>query len=155
MVFFWQALFGLLLIEAFAFFFTVGKIGFLSTFFLWAAAAALGLWLVRKQGLSALQRLRTAPSQQVKAQDLEEGFYLLLAGLLFIFPGFVSDIVGFCLLFPATRRLAQKTQPQRTHSYHNPFQGRHDPSPGDDIVEGVYEVVEEQAAEPQRLARKP
>lgn len=154
MVFFWQILFGLLLIEAFAFFFTVGKIGFLSTFCLWAAAAALGLWLVRKQGLSALQRFRTAPAQQVKAQDLEEGFYLLLAGLLFIFPGFVSDTVGFALLFPAIRRFARKAQPQEARGYYSPFQDRRD-TPGDDIVEGVYEVIEDPAPDPQRLMRKP
>lgn len=151
MVFFWQALFGLLLIEAFVFFFTVGEIGFLSTFCLWVLAAALGLRIVRKQGLSALERLRTAPSGRIRPQDLEEGFYLLLAGLLFIFPGFVSDLAGFALLLPATRFFAKKMQSQNTKS---PFHQSNAPADGD-VIEGVYQVVDEPVSETQKLSRKP
>lgn len=154
MVFFGQALFGLLLIEAVTFFFTVSVIGFLLTFCLWAAAAALGLLLVRKQGLSALRNFQSSPSQQIKSQDLEKGFYLLIAGLLFIFPGFISDIAGFALLLPATQHFAQKYQPRGMEmSGASPFSAPR-PAQGDDVVEGVYEVVEDTPQDPRRIGEK-
>ena len=40
---------------------------------------------------------------QLPAQEMAEGLLLAVAGALLITPGFVTDIIGFLILFPLTR----------------------------------------------------
>jgi len=40
------------------------------------------------------------------ADEMLDGLFLLLAGILMVFPGFVSDVFGVLLLLPPVRRLA-------------------------------------------------
>ena len=67
--------------------------------------ALAGAWLVRLQGLSALNRVReTAARGELPAIELLEGLFLLAAGALLLTPGFFTDIVGFACLMPPLRR---------------------------------------------------
>lgn len=81
------------------------EIGAFATVYLVIFTAALGIWLVRRQGLSVLARVRaTAERDEPPALELAEGALLLLAGLTLLIPGFVTDAVGFLLLIPPLRQ---------------------------------------------------
>jgi len=68
------------------------------------ATAILGTWLVRQQGVTVLRDLQSSLEQ---ARDplapLAHGAMILLAGALLLTPGFLTDAIGFILLFPAFR----------------------------------------------------
>lgn len=70
-------------------------------------AGLLGVGLLRLQGRMILGRLREAlalgETPEVGARELFSGLCVALAGLLLIFPGFVSDGLALLLLVPALR----------------------------------------------------
>ncbi len=91
-----------------------GLIGLLPTLGLILLTAALGTWQLRAQGLSTLARARRQMDQgQLPAQELYDGFCLIIAGALLLTPGFVTDAVGFALFVPAFRRLLRHFIAQR------------------------------------------
>ncbi len=68
--------------------------------------AALGAALVRRQGLAALARFRSATEAgELPALTIMEGLALLVAGALLLTPGFFTDAVGFVLLTPPLRQV--------------------------------------------------
>jgi len=70
------------------------------------ATAVVGVALVRLQGLSTLARIQAGARQgEVPADEVLAGAGLLVAGLLLIVPGFVTDALGFALLVPPVRML--------------------------------------------------
>ena len=82
------------------------SIGALTTLILMVVSALLGSQLVRSQGLATLLNMRNRMQQgEAPAGDMLQGIWLAVAGFLFIFPGFVSDILALLLLQPAIRRL--------------------------------------------------
>jgi len=79
-------------------------IGALPTIVLTLLTAALGIWLVRLQGLGVLARVgRSLAADELPALDLMDGALLLVAGLFLLLPGFVTDALGFLLLIPPVR----------------------------------------------------
>ena len=84
-------------------------IGALATILLLILSGFFGMYLLRHQGLSTLAKFqRDMQAGQRPAQALLEGSMMLLGGLLFIIPGFFTDIVGLILLLPPTRYLLVK-----------------------------------------------
>lgn len=82
-----------------------GVIGVGWTIFLVVFTAVLGAFLVRTQGFSTINRIRTQMDQgQLPAMELFEGLFLLVAGALLLTPGFFTDAVGFVCLTPPLRR---------------------------------------------------
>ncbi len=91
-----------------------GWIGLLPTLGLILLTAVLGTWQLRAQGLSTLARARQQMEQgQLPAQELYDGFCLIIAGALLLTPGFVTDAVGFALFVPAFRRLLRQVIARR------------------------------------------
>jgi UPF0716 protein FxsA len=83
-----------------------GQIGVLNTVGLLIVIAVFGIWLVKRQGLAVLRRLRTTvDTGQVPHREVVDGFLILLAGLLLIPPGFITDAAGLLLLLPPVRAL--------------------------------------------------
>ncbi len=81
-------------------------IGALSTILLCILTAALGAILLRIQGILTLLRAQEKLRQgQIPADKLLEGLILLIAGILLLTPGFVTDVVGFLCLVPSLRSL--------------------------------------------------
>ncbi|ESR26050.1 FxsA family protein [Lutibaculum baratangense] len=67
--------------------------------------ALIGATLVRHQGLATLARLRSEVERnEMPARTLAEGAAILVAGLLLVTPGFLTDTIGFSLLVPPVRR---------------------------------------------------
>ena len=80
-------------------------IGAFWTVMLVIATAMIGVNLLRIQGMSTLTRAQRNMAQgQIPAMEMMEGVALAVAGVLLITPGFITDTIGFLLLFPVTRQ---------------------------------------------------
>ena len=80
-------------------------IGVLWCVLLLVAGWPVGGWLLRAEGRAALTRVRdTLAAGRPSGPGLLEGALGLLAGPLFIVPGFVTDALALMLLVPAARR---------------------------------------------------
>lgn len=65
----------------------------------------VGAWLARQQGAQVLRRLQQDLVRgETPAPLLIDGALILVAGLLLITPGILTDGIGFLLLIPVTRR---------------------------------------------------
>ncbi len=81
-----------------------GYIGTLPTIGLVMLTAVVGVALLRIQGVETLTRgVGRLQRGEVPATEMAEGILLAVAGALLITPGFVTDAVGFLLLFPPSR----------------------------------------------------
>ena len=83
-----------------------GQIGVLWTFAAILATAILGSILLRIQGFQIVNRLREETNAgRVPGKELGHGAMILVAGVLLLTPGFVTDMLGFLLFFPPFRNL--------------------------------------------------
>ena len=82
-----------------------GMIGALNTIFLIFFTAITGVYFARLAGLNAI---RSGFNQLVKNKmpiyEIISGAALAFAALLLIIPGFLTDLVGFLLIIPVTRK---------------------------------------------------
>lgn len=82
-----------------------GWIGALPTIGLVVLTAAIGLSLLKQQGLSTLMRARRKIDEgAIPASELVSGVMIAVGGALLLTPGFVTDALGFALLIPQTRQ---------------------------------------------------
>ena len=86
-------------------------IGGLYTVFLVLGTAIIGINLLKRQGFSTLARFQQRLQRgEIPAQEILEGMMIAFAGALLLTPGFLTDTIGFSLLFPPIRRsLAKRT----------------------------------------------
>jgi UPF0716 protein FxsA len=83
-------------------------IGVLLTVVLLVVSWPVGMWLLRAEGRAAWRRLSAAVAAgRPPGREAIDGALVLVGGILFIVPGFISDLVGFTLLLPPTRALAR------------------------------------------------
>lgn len=74
----------------------------------------VGIWILRRQGLGMLAKLQRGLEQGRLPPGLGfEGLCLLLAGLLLVLPGLISDALAFLLLLPPARRLLYRAVGRR------------------------------------------
>ena len=85
-----------------------GAIGILQTVGLLILIAFVGFWLVKRQGLAVLRRLQTTLDEgRLPHREVVDGFLVLLAGILLIPPGFITDAIGLMLLLPPVRAVVR------------------------------------------------
>ena len=64
----------------------------------------LGAFLARMQGLQTLYRIQESLSEgRMPSGELLDALLIVIAGLVLLTPGFLTDSAGFLLLIPATR----------------------------------------------------
>ena len=81
------------------------QLGVMPTVALVILTAAIGASLVRSQGLQTLMAAQQKLQQgQQPGQEMVEGMMLVIAGVLLVTPGFVTDGLGLLLLTPWTRK---------------------------------------------------
>ena len=94
------------IIEIYLFIKIGSYIGAFNTISLIFITAIIGIFYARYEGLNTL---RSGFSQMVKnevpAYEIVSGAAIAFAALLLIVPGFATDILGFLLIFPFTRKL--------------------------------------------------
>ena len=73
------------------------------------ATAIIGAFLLKKQGLAALYNAQeNIKNGRLPVEDLFDGLFLIVSGLLLITPGFVTDGIGFLLFLPQFRVLLKR-----------------------------------------------
>jgi UPF0716 protein FxsA len=81
-----------------------GIIGVLPTLAIILLTAVIGSILLRRQGTEVLRRIRREiEADRVPGADLVHGAMILVAGVLLLTPGLVTDTLGFLLFIPALR----------------------------------------------------
>lgn len=89
-------------------------IGALNTIGLLILLSLIGVWLVKRQGLGVLARIREQRmAGRLPAAELFDGAVILVAGLLMVIPGFVTDALGLLLLIPPVRAIARRLVSRR------------------------------------------
>ena len=112
--------------------------------------AFAGAHLVRQQGISTLmQAQQKMQAGTMPGQEMAEGLLLVIAGVLLVTPGFITDGIGFLLSLPVTRPLIAKNLLKHlslkvvSSSFDGNFtQHHHRPNStqqSDDIIEGEFE----------------
>ena len=85
------------------------EIGALSTLALIFLTAILGVFFARVQGIQTLKSgLVNLYQNKVPIYELISGASIAFAAVLLIIPGFLTDLIGFILLVPFTRRVLFK-----------------------------------------------
>ncbi|WP_320044861.1 FxsA family protein [uncultured Desulfobacter sp.] len=81
-----------------------GIIGGFNTIILVILTGFLGAYLARMEGLNTMMKVRRNLNQGLMpAEDLLDAFIILIAGLVLITPGLLTDTAGLFLLWPPTR----------------------------------------------------
>ena len=93
------------MIEIYLFIKVGGMIGAFNTIFLIFFTAITGVYFARLAGLNAI---RSGFNQLIKNEipiyEIISGAALAFAALLLILPGFLTDLIGFLLIIPITRK---------------------------------------------------
>jgi UPF0716 protein FxsA len=75
------------------------------TIFLVVGTGVIGVYLARRQGFAALVRIRERLSRgEVIVVEMFDAVLLLVAGIMLLIPGIVTDILGLTLLIAPLRR---------------------------------------------------
>jgi len=100
---------GIPIIEIYLFIKIGAKIGAVTTILLIISTAFIGLIYVKYEGFNTL---RSAMSQFVKNElplfEIVSGAALVIGAFLLLLPGFLTDALGFLLVFPLTRKIIFK-----------------------------------------------
>jgi UPF0716 protein FxsA len=120
-------------------------IGFWPTIALLVAAAVLGFAVIRARGATMVGRLFGAMGDgRLPFEPMLDSYAVIVAGLLLIMPGFLSDAIGLLLLIPPVRHaLLRQTIPaamrrRRAMTPRGPPQTRR-PT----VIDGSFERIDE------------
>ena len=94
------------IIEIYLFIKIGSEIGAFTTIFLIFATAVTGVYYAKYEGINTLKSgFQQISKQETPAYEVISGAVIAFAALLLIVPGFATDILGFLLIFPITRKL--------------------------------------------------
>ncbi|MEH6993044.1 FxsA family protein [Neobacillus drentensis] len=80
-------------------------IGFLPTIAFIIFTGVVGAYLAKREGLQTIKRVQEQLSYgQIPGESLLDGICILIGGTLLLTPGFITDLFGFLLLFPPSRK---------------------------------------------------
>jgi UPF0716 protein FxsA len=95
-------------LELWVFVQVAGAVGFWSALLALVGLCVGGAWLVKREGLAVWARLRDRVARgETPDRELADAALLLVAGLLLLFPGFVTGLLGLLLLLPPVRALVR------------------------------------------------
>ena len=80
------------------------SLGVLKTIGLVLVIAIIGGYLARLQGFLILQKIQSELQRgMLPTSEMLDGLIIFCGGILLLTPGFITDIFGLVLLFPASR----------------------------------------------------
>ena len=126
------------IIEIYLFIKIGSQIGAFNTISLIFITAILGIFYARYEGLNTVKSgISQLVKNQVPAYELISGAAIAFAALLLIIPGFATDIIGFLLIIPLTRKLilgkiSNKVKKKTETKKEKPF------------IEGEYEDIKDE-----------
>ena len=81
------------------------QIGAITTIFLIFTTAIIGIYYAKYEGLNTLKAgFSQLNKNQTPTYEVVSGAAIAFAALLLIIPGFVTDTLGFLLIFPVSRK---------------------------------------------------
>ena len=94
------------IVEIYLFIKIGSQIGAFSTIFLVFFTAVIGVYYARYEGINTLRSgMMQIIKNQIPAHELISGAAIAFAAVLLIIPGFATDLIGFLLIIPVTRKL--------------------------------------------------
>ncbi len=85
------------------------QIGAITTIFMIFATAIIGVYYAKYEGLNVLKSgFLQLSRNELPNYEVISGAAIAFAALLLIIPGFITDIFGFLLIFPISRKLIFK-----------------------------------------------
>ena len=83
-----------------------GQVGALNTLALIFLTAIIGIYFAKFQGIQTLKSgMVNLYQNKIPVYEMMSGASIALAALLLIIPGFFTDLIGFLLLTPFTRKI--------------------------------------------------
>tara|TARA_B100001142_G_scaffold80593_1_gene81438 strand:+ start:322 stop:741 length:420 start_codon:yes stop_codon:yes gene_type:complete len=123
------------IIEIYLFIKIGSQIGALNTILLIFITAITGIIYARYEGLNTLKSgFSQMVRNEIPAYEIISGAVITFGALLLIVPGFATDVLGFLIIFPITRKLifgkiSSKFQKKNTKK--------------NDFIEGEFEDIED------------
>jgi len=122
-------------IEIYLFIKIGAQIGAITTILLIFITAILGLYYARYEGLNTLKAgFSQLNNNETPAYEVISGAAIAFAALLLIIPGFATDILGFLLIFPLSRKFI-------FNKFSNKFNERRKNK--NNFIDGEFEDIEE------------
>ena len=122
------------IVEIYLFIKIGSQIGAFTTISLIFVTAIIGVYYARYEGLNTLKSgVTQLYKNQMPLFELMTGAALAVAALLLILPGFATDLLGFLIIFPLTRKIFFQLLSKKTKS---------EIHIKDDLIEGEYEDKE-------------
>ena len=123
------------IIEIYLFIKIGSQIGAINTIILIFITAIIGVYYARYEGINTLRSgINQIIKNQMPAQELISGAAIAFAAVLLIIPGFATDIFGFLLIMPITRKLI-------IGKINKKFEKRN--TKKKDFIEGEFEDIED------------
>ncbi len=108
-------------------------IGALNTVLLIFFTAFIGIYYARAEGLNTLKMgLVKIVKNEMPAYELISGALIAVGAIFLIIPGFATDLVGFFIIFPPTRKIIFKK-----------FLNKNNNNKKKDYIEGEYKDLDE------------
>ena len=96
-------------IEIYLFIKIGSQIGALTTILLIFVTAIVGIYYAKYEGLNTLKSgFIQLNKNQMPAYEVLSGAFIALGAILLIIPGFATDLFGFLIIFPITRKIIFK-----------------------------------------------
>ena len=97
---------GLPALEVFLLIKVGGQVGALNTLALIFFTAIIGIYFAKLQGIQTLKSgMINLYQNKMPIYEMMSGASIAVAALLLIIPGFFTDLIGFLLLIPLTRKI--------------------------------------------------
>tara|TARA_B100000886_G_scaffold231367_1_gene161541 strand:- start:9 stop:434 length:426 start_codon:yes stop_codon:yes gene_type:complete len=123
-------------IEIYLFIKIGSQIGALTTIILIFITAILGIIYARYEGLNTLKSgFMQLVKNELPIYEIISGAAITFAALLLIIPGFATDIIGFLLIFPLSRKFILKILSSK-------FQMKK--KTNEKFIDGEYEEIEKE-----------
>ena len=116
-------------------------IGAVPTIMLALLTAGLGVFLVRREGISVLAKINSSfQNRETPTVAVLEAFILLISGLFLLTPGFITDVIGFIFLTPFIRQKVCSRIAQNFVRHNGPPDN---PPAAPHTIEGNYKVEDD------------
>ena len=122
-------------LEVYLFIKVGSQIGAFNTILLIFLSAIIGVYYAKYEGLNTIRSgFLQIVKNEVPAYEIISGAAIAFAAILLIIPGFATDVLGFLLIFPITRKLifgnlSNKFKKQKVKK--------------NDLIDGEYEDIED------------
>ena len=111
------------------------QIGAITTILLIFTTAIVGVYYAKYEGLNTLKSgFLQLKKNESPTYEVISGAAIAFAALLLIIPGFMTDIIGFLLIFPVSRRLIFKNLSKKYETQNNVKK---------DYIDGDFEDIED------------